>query len=312
MVFGSGGPQQFVWVCGGQPLQVVDSGKYLGVQLGSASGVGHTCSLQYQKMFAAWALLRRQFAGLGCASSVGLMLHLFQACVPPVASYACEVWGHCRLPPALKADRTRLVQSYHQILRQILGLRRTTPAAILHAEAGLGPLEHMWWVRRVRFWNALVSLPAGSLHRAVLLDSCRDAVVRNVRNWAHGFMVGLRELGYAFTIRCDALEIVDLPRVRQLLAQPTERVWQELHVCPRTCPSGRRGALHVPALVCAAAVGSCEGAACGTPSDCGRSAAGVPEVPRRLPRPSQRCWAPQRRAQAAAHLRRMRRLWHLR
>ena len=82
------------------------------------------------------------------------------------------------------------------------------------------------------------SLPAGSLHRAVLLDSCRDAVVRNVRNWAHGFMVGLRELGYAFTIRCDALEPVDLPRVRQLLAQPTERVWQELHICPRTCPSG--------------------------------------------------------------------------
>ena len=27
MVFGSGGPQQFVWVCGGQPLHVVDSGK---------------------------------------------------------------------------------------------------------------------------------------------------------------------------------------------------------------------------------------------------------------------------------------------
>ena len=87
-------------------------------------------------MWAAWALLRRQFAGLNCAASLALQLSVYQACIPPVASYASEVWGHRPLSASLRADRDRLHQSHALILRRIAGLRRTVPAAIVFSEVG--------------------------------------------------------------------------------------------------------------------------------------------------------------------------------
>jgi hypothetical protein len=238
MVFGAT-VEDVVCTCGGQPLRCVDTGKYLGVQLGAMTGVGNTCSLLRNKMLAAWAMLRRQFAGLHCATSLDLMLQVYQTCVPPVASYACELWGHRPLPAPLKADRTGLDQTHALILRRIAGLRRTVPAAIVYAEVGGASLTRLWWVRLVRFWNALARLPATSLHRLVAIDDCRDAVLHKIKNWAHAFMRELRDLGYAFTIRCDTMEVVDLGRVKQLLDQRASQVWQGLDVCPRTCPSPR-------------------------------------------------------------------------
>lgn len=238
MVFGAAA-EQFVWACDGQPLRCVTSGKYLGVQLDAVNGVGGTCSLLHQKMWAAWALLRRQFAGLHCATSIGLLLRVYQACVPPVASYACELWGHRTLPAPLKADRARLDQSHALILRKIVGLRGTVSAAVVYAEVGGAPLTRLWWVRLVRFWNALACQPDTSLHKLVALDDCKDAVLHNVRNWAHAFFRGLQGLGYSVTIRCDAMDVVDLGRVRQLLDQRTAQLLQGLDICPRTCPSPR-------------------------------------------------------------------------
>jgi hypothetical protein len=238
MVFGAMS-ERFAWTCGGQPVQCVDSGKYLGVQLSSVAGMSGTCALLHQKMWAAWALLRRQLAGLNCAASLGLQLSVYQACIPPVASYASELWGHRPLSASLRADRDRLDQSHALILRRIAGLRRTVPAAIVFSEVGQVSLTHLWWVRRVRFWNTLACQPDASLHKLVTLSDCSDAVSHGVRNWAHAFMRGLRDLGYSFIIRCDAMDVVDLGRVQQLLHVRAAQQWQGLHVCPRTCPSPR-------------------------------------------------------------------------
>ena len=147
-------------------MQCVDSGKYLGVQLSSVAGMSGTCALLHQKLWAAWALLRRPFAGLNCAASLGLQLSVYQACIPPVASYASELWGHRPLSASLQADRDRLDQSHALILRRIAGLRRTVPAAIVFSEVGQVSLTHLWWVRRVRFWNTLACQPDASLHKA--------------------------------------------------------------------------------------------------------------------------------------------------
>ena len=76
---------------------------------------------------------------------------------------------------------------------------------------------HLWWVRRVRFWNTLACQPDTSFHKLVTLSDCMDAVSHDVRNWAYAFMRGLRDFGCSFTIPADAMEVVNLGRVRQLL-----------------------------------------------------------------------------------------------
>ena len=239
MAFGQAPASWPLLSCCGQLVPCTDSGKYLGVQLDAARGIIGTCASLHHKMCAAWALLRRQYAGLHCATSMALLLKLYRACVPPVASYACELWGVRRMPQALRAARDSLNATHLSVLRSISGLRHSTPTAVVFSEMQDTPLLHSWWLRLVRFWNALARQPAGSLFQEVALADCRDAVQRNVYNWAHGFIRGLQGLGYDFAYRCDSMEVVPLDAVRQLLRRQADMPFQGLHVCPRTCASDR-------------------------------------------------------------------------
>ena len=80
-------------------LQWVDEIRYLGLQFASQLGMHATYSSLHSKMWAAWALLQKQFRQLKCAASIGLLFRLYKACVPPTALYGAGVWGPYRLPP---------------------------------------------------------------------------------------------------------------------------------------------------------------------------------------------------------------------
>ena len=84
---------------------------------------------------------------------------------------------------------------------------------------------------------SLAALHDGDLFRQVAVDACRDAITRDVRNWASAFMRGLRALGYEYTIRGDTLIPVDVANVMLLLDAPARQEWAGVDICPRTCPS---------------------------------------------------------------------------
>ena len=193
-----------------------------------------------ENMWGAWAVLQKQYGNLRCASSVGLLLRFYGVCVPPTASYGCEVWGLRKLPGvAVRNARDQLQQAHIKILRQIAGARTIVATAILLRELDARPLVHAWWQRAKHFWNNLAESSPQSLHYQIALDDCWDAVVGGVHNWASAIMNGLRQLGYEFTIRANKLDVVDLPRVLQLLQTSQASVWDNLDICPRTCPLER-------------------------------------------------------------------------
>ena len=74
--------------------------------------------------------------------------------------------------------------SHLRILRELAALPTSVSTDMLHHELGQRPLSHGWWQRLVRFWNSLASLPDANMYKQVALDSCRDAIARNVQNWA--------------------------------------------------------------------------------------------------------------------------------
>jgi hypothetical protein len=82
-------------------------------------------------MWGAWTALQRQYAGLHCGVSLSLLFRVHQAFVPPVASYGCELWGFRVMPSRLTAARDKLATNHVNMLRQILGLRKSTPHAIV-------------------------------------------------------------------------------------------------------------------------------------------------------------------------------------
>jgi len=76
-----------------------------------------------------------------------------------------------------------------------------------------------------------------NVYYQVVLDNCRDAIAGGVKNWASTFITELRRMGYPLEIRCDTLPFVDAATVRSLLSRQVDRVWQDVGLCPRTCPS---------------------------------------------------------------------------
>ena len=238
VVFCSCVPGPFEWHCGGAPLHWVQQFEYLGALFDGAHGINVTFGKLHRNMWGAWAQLRQQYGKLQCSLSVGLLLRLYDACVPPTASYGCEVWGLRSLPAGdSRRGRAALASSHLKILKDIAGVPTSVHAAILLKELNQQKLDCLWWRRILKFWNNLAALPAGNFHRQVALDDCWDAITRNVKNWAWAFMLGLRQIGYEFTIRFDTLVPVEIDGVMQLLDAQALQVWADIDICPRTCPS---------------------------------------------------------------------------
>ena len=237
LVFSQVWPGPFQWLCNGQPLEWVAHFKYLGLVFQAQQGMHATYSHLHRKMWGAWALLQRQYGQLHCASSVGLLLQVYKACVPPTALYGSEIWGPYRLRAPVSSARAALGRSHFQILKQIAGVRSTVATPILLKELEAQPFEDDWWHRAVRFWNELASLPVTTIYKRIALDACQAAVTRNVQNWACYVIKGVRALGYELVISATDMTHIDVPKFTQVLADRMNAVWHDLDFCPRTCPS---------------------------------------------------------------------------
>ncbi len=192
-----------------------------------------------KNMFGAWALLKRQYGRLQCLASVGLMFRVYEACVPSTASYGCEIWGFQPFPQQYRILRKSLITSHLQMLKEITGVRGSTSTDILLAELGLKSLHHVWLLRAAKFWNNLAGKPSGNLYRCIALDCCRAAVAASKRNWAWSMFKAVHATGYELSIRCDDMDVIDIPALRQHIMQQRDSVWEDLDICPRTCPSKR-------------------------------------------------------------------------
>jgi hypothetical protein len=226
------------WLCDQLPIQRLPSATYLGLTFHAKHGVSSSCAYRAHKMYGAWATLQRQYAGLNCGVSLGLLMRVYHACIPPVASYGCELWGLRTMPRRLAKARHNLAVGHVNILRQITGLRKSTPHGIVFLESGGTPLYHSWLLRTVTFWNNLSALPPASLFRRVAFDSISRAY-HGATNWASSFAKALEDIDYPFVLSVGEMDPVDPHLVRHLLAQQQSKFFvpTDDNPDPRTCPS---------------------------------------------------------------------------
>ena len=237
LVFNTAFPGPLQWSCGGQQLEIVVDFKYLGLIFTALHGLAATFPLLKRNMFGAWALIKRQYGRLQCLASVGLMLTAYEGCVPPTAAYGCEVWGFQQFPQQYSALRLELATSHLQMLKEIAGVRSSTPTDILFAELGLQPIQHVWLLRAAKFWNSLACKPATSIYKVMALDCCSAAVSLSRHNWAWSMFRAIRATGYELCIRADDMDMIDVGALKQHLARQQSAAWDGLDVSPRTCPS---------------------------------------------------------------------------
>ena len=235
LVFHSGARVSCRLTCTSGELEQVDQFKYLGALFGSGTGLHMAYEQLTRTMWGAWSLLQQRYRNLRCVPSVHLLLRLYQVCVPPAGSYGCEVWGFRRLSGVAQKARQTLASVHLQILRQISGIRFDVPSAILFRELQERPLQDVWLLRTIRFWNNLAGLPPGSLHRTIALDDCRDAIMHNIKNWAWSLHKALQKLGYSLDIACNTMDKICMAQVTQALQAQLDAQWEGVAFCPRTC-----------------------------------------------------------------------------
>ena len=237
VVFSKESPVLRPFSCYGNMLTTSDKVKYLGLQFHAKFGLLDTCGILYNKMVAAWAVLRREYAGLRCSVSVPLLLKLYRACIPPVASYGCELWGMRRLPAEQKKQASLMGKKHDQILCSITGLRLTTPKSVLFKELGDTPLPFVWAERTATFWNNLSALPEDNMFKIIALDNCRDAVLHKVRNWSQDIHLAFNKKNFPVPLRPSELVAMDKASLTFILRENLIADFQGLDVSPRTSPS---------------------------------------------------------------------------
>jgi hypothetical protein len=226
------------WTCDGVPVLRVPSAQYLGLTVHAKHGLLSSCASRERKMWGAWAALQRQYAGLDCGVSLGMLARVHEACIPPVASYGCELWGLRAMPTALAKARKKLSTGHVNMLRFIVGLRKSTPHSLVYLESLGAALSDSWLFRTVTFWNNLGALPHASTFRRIALDSVSQALLGN-NNWATSFAQALLAIGYPLQLEQDNMAVIDPVAIRRLLSERRSSVFTPTpdNLDPRTCPS---------------------------------------------------------------------------
>ena len=107
---------------------------------------------------------------------------------------------------------------------------------ILVAALGLKSLHRVWLLCALEY---LAGKPSGNLYRCIALDGYRAAVAASKRNWAWSMLRAVHATGYELSLRCEGMDVIDIPAFRQDIIQQRDSVWEDLDICPRTCHSKR-------------------------------------------------------------------------
>lgn len=173
----------------GTVVEQVPAFRYLGVQIHTTHAFCTAAAARAAAGKQAAHLLRRRMAGCGLDDPV-LAMQLFDEYVRPVMSYGAEVWGPQLVTRALSSGQADACERVHlDFLRQLLGVRDTSPTLAVLAETGRFPIAVQWAVQTSRFVNRLVQLDDSRVAKQALVDNVAlvasgQSVGRGRQAWA--------------------------------------------------------------------------------------------------------------------------------
>ena len=157
----------------GNPLENVKSYKYLGITI-SSKNCSLQCTLNDLSVKANRALFSLKTNLNLLKMPIKLLLKIYDTMVVPILLYGAEVWAASGKFTPDKWDKTAIEKQHTSLLKQILGVNRSTQNIAIRAEFGRLPLllnSH------ARVWNYIKYLrkkPDSFVKEAYKIDSDLD------------------------------------------------------------------------------------------------------------------------------------------
>ena len=164
------------WSLAGQPIPIKDEFVYLGVEFNRRAtqqkhgAIYKASSHRLNVAYKALANLRHRSSQLS-VSFVPILNSLFDSLVRPNLEYGAELWSVLHLLPqqTSSCNSHPCQQLEDTYFRRLLGLRRSTPVAIVRAEFGRWPLYCRWAKLAVNYWNRLCCMEDDRLVKQAFL-----------------------------------------------------------------------------------------------------------------------------------------------
>ena len=181
-------------VVDGETIEVVDSFRYLGIDLHCAKPMAAASASRKESAERAQLGLRSRCTQLGIVDPA-LRVQLWDALVRPTMLYGVELWG------ARDTGKGELAGDlvHRDFLRRLLGVRSGTPNMAVLAEVGRYPLHIFAAKMLCKFWNRMVVMEEGRLvkqaFRASVALASRTPSNSTHKSWAGQVVSFLASLG---------------------------------------------------------------------------------------------------------------------
>ncbi len=150
---------------GGEVLEHSTSYSYLGIQISASGGFSLAVKALYEKARRAFYAIKSRFGQLKLP--IKTWVKLYHAIIKQILLYGSEIWG-----PVIHFknwDKTSIEKLQLEIIKNILGVHRSTSNDARRAELGLYPLKIEIQKRCVQFWHHLHQSDPDSIQYKALL-----------------------------------------------------------------------------------------------------------------------------------------------
>ena len=156
----------------GSSVEAVDSFCYLGMVFQSTAPFSDAGLVRAATGQRSALAMSRRCRELGIQDPV-MRMRLFDVLVRPVMMYGIEVWG----PHSLGQLDAHFEREHRSFLRRLLGVRDSTPSAVVLAELGRYPLMVLATVQVCKYWNRLLAMGNDRLVHLAFLESVKLAAL---------------------------------------------------------------------------------------------------------------------------------------
>jgi len=190
MVFRKGGhlAKNEKWTLNGENIEIVNSYRYLGVELSTRLSLSNITASATPKAKKASYDLIRYMKTLQC-HNIGIFTKLFASKVQPILLYGSEIWG---------LYESKDIERVHTFaFKSFLKLPMHSSNYLLYGETGRYPLFLCSIMNAIKYWLKLLKLPRSRLNKQAYLMLV-NMLENGHTNWASNIKDILSKNGFGF------------------------------------------------------------------------------------------------------------------